>query len=62
MGSRDFGEEIAISDLIRDMLDIEGVKSVQFSLPTDDVQLAENEIPKLGSVSMNIVGGVDDEN
>ncbi len=58
VGSLNFGENFIKSSMIADLMSVEGVKSVNILTPLDDVDIEPNQIAILGSLVIEIVGGV----
>jgi uncharacterized phage protein gp47/JayE len=57
-GQRAFAEDINLSDLYALIKGIDGVRSVNFTTPTDDIVINDGEVAALGTVTLAMVGGV----
>ena len=55
--NREFGETIYYSDLIRKMMDVDGVWSVNLAAPAADVALNDGEIATVGTITLTMQGG-----
>lgn len=55
--NREFGETIYYSDLIRKLMDVDGVWSVNLADPSADVGLSSGEIATVGEISLTMIGG-----
>jgi hypothetical protein len=53
-----FGKPVTLSDLYRALMDVEGVRSLQFSAPADDVELSPGQLAVAGTVTLTMLGGV----
>jgi len=51
----DFGKPIYFSQLVALMQNVQGVKSVSLTSPTGDIEVAANQIPAKGTVSLTVV-------
>lgn len=57
LGNYDFGVEVAVSELIREVMGLEGIKAVKVITPVDDIQMTGYELPKLRNVTITATGG-----
>lgn len=55
--NREFGETIYYSDLIRKIMDVDGVWSVNLAAPAADVALNDGEIATVGTITLTMQGG-----
>lgn len=59
LGEFDFGEELILSDLENEIVDgLDGVRSFRINTPNDDVTPENNEIITLGTVTIEVNGGI----
>lgn len=55
----DFGEDVYVASIYREVLGIEGVRNLSIVAPANDITVADTYIPKLVNVTINVTGGVD---
>lgn len=61
LGNYDFGQGLILSDLMGKISMIDGVRSVSFISPLNDIEdVAENEIINLKELSVEVVGGLNE--
>lgn len=53
-----FAEAVSLSALYATVMDVPGVRSVQFTLPADDVPLTDGQLAVQGTVTLTMTGGV----
>lgn len=56
--NQSFGDDVALSDIYDAIMDVRGVRSVRLVAPTDDVDIGNGQIAKLGTVTLMMEGGV----
>ena len=54
----DIGQEFNLSEIVGEVIQINGVRSVGFISPEDDIEIEENEIITLSNLVLNMVGGI----
>lgn len=59
VGNIDFGETVTMSGIITMLSGIDSVKSVSIVSPVADVDLAETELPSLGTLTVTVTGGIE---
>lgn len=56
--ARAFGDDVPIAALYKTVMDVEGVRSVAFTLPTGDTAVGVGELASLGTMTLTMSGGV----
>ncbi len=55
-----FGETVYVSDIVKEVMNVEGVKNVIVNTPQNDIEVPENSLVKLVEVNVITTGGVED--
>ena len=57
----EFGEEVTLASIVKVVMSVEGVRNVSITKPAKDVEVKEDEIARLKTLTIKVEGGVDSD-